>query len=116
MREADAPLPPVPSPGQGPLQVYPAPPQTNGMAIASLVLGIVSLACSQCITAIPGVIFGHIALKQIRESRGTQGGRGLAIGGLVTGYISLGIVAAVVVIYALIALLAFLGVAVSATA
>lgn len=114
MTQTDKPLPPVPSPG--PTPVYPAPPPTNGMAVASLVLGIVSLACSQCITAIPGVIFGHIALKQIRESRGTQGGRGLAIGGLVTGYVSLGIVVAVVIVYAIIALVAFLGVAVSATA
>jgi len=113
MTQTDPPLPPVPSTGQGPPPFYPAAPQTNGMAIASLVLGIVSLACSQCITAIPGVIFGHIALKQIRESGGTQGGRGLAIGGLVTGYISLGIV---VIVYAIIALVVFLGVAVSATA
>ena len=115
MTQTDPPLPLIPSPGQGPPPFYPAP-QTNGMAIASFVLGIVSLACSQCITAIPGVIFGHIALKQIRESGGTQGGRGLAIGGLVTGYISLGIVAAVVIVYAIIALVVFLGVAVSATA
>jgi len=76
----------------------------------------VSLACSQCITAIPGVIFGHIALKQIRESGGAQTGRGLAIAGLVTGYVSLGIVVAVVIVYAVIVLLALLGVAVGATA
>jgi len=112
MTETDPSLPLIPSPGQGPPPLYPAP-QTNGLAIASLVLGIVSLACSQCITAIPGVIFGHIALKQIRESRGTQGGRGLAIGGLVTGYISLG---TVVIVYAIIALVVFLGVAVGAMA
>ncbi len=114
MTQTDKLLPPVPSPGLPP--VYPAAPQTNGMAIASLVLGIVSLACSQCITAIPGVIFGHIALKQIRESGGAQTGRGLAIAGLVTGYVSLGIVVAVVIVYAVIVLLALLGVAVGATA
>ncbi len=114
MTQTDKPLPPVPSPGPPP--VYPAPPPTNGMAVASLVLGIVSLACSQCITAIPGVIFGHIALKQIRESGGTQGGRGMAIAGLVTGYISLGLVAVVLLAYGIIALVALLGVAVSATA
>lgn len=113
MTQTDKPLPPVPSPGPPP--VYPAS-QTNGMAIASLVLGIVSLACSHCITAIPGVIFGHIALKQIRESGGTQTGRGLAMAGLVTGYVSLGIVVAVVIVYAIIALVAVLTVAVGATA
>ena len=113
MTQTDKPLPLVPSPGPPP--VYPAA-QTNGMAVASLVLGIVSLACSQCITAIPGVIFGHIALKQIRESGGTQTGRGLAIAGLVTGYVSLGILVVVVIVYAIIMLLALLGVAVGATA
>ncbi|MBE3123580.1 MAG: DUF4190 domain-containing protein [Planctomycetes bacterium] len=89
-------LPPLPGGGYVP----PAPPQTNGLAVASLVLGIISLACSQCLTAIPGIIFGHIALGQIRRSGGTQGGRGLAIGGLVTGYISVGIVLLVLIAYA----------------
>jgi len=81
---------PVPSTPQG----YPPPPampQQNGLAVASLVLGIVSLACSQFITAVPGVILGHIALRQIRASGGTQTGEGMAIGGLVCGYISIGV-------------------------
>ena len=115
MTETNAPLAPVPSPGQGPPPPYPAP-QTNGLAVASLVLGIVSLACSQCITAIPGVIFGHIALKQIRESGGVQTGQGLAIAGLVTGYISLGLAAALLLVWAVIVLLTVLGMAVSVTA
>jgi len=116
MTETNPPLPPVPSPGQGPPPVYPAGPQTNGLAVASLVLGIVSLACSHCITAIPGVILGHVALKQIRASGGTQTGEGMAIAGLVTGYISLGIVALVVLAYVVIGLLMFLFAAVGATA
>ena len=37
--------------------------------------------------SILAVIFGHIALSQIRHSR--QGGRGLAIAGLVLGYVGL---------------------------
>jgi len=116
MTETGPPLPLIPSPGQGPPPLYPAPPPTNGLAVASLVLGIVSLACSQCITAIPGVILGHIALKQIRASGGTQGGRGLAIAGLVTGYVSLGIAAVVVFVWVAFILLMCLGAAVGATA
>ena len=102
-------LPPLPGGGYVP----PAPPQTNGLAVASLVLGIISLACSQCLTAIPGIIFGHIALGQIRRSGGTQGGRGLAIGGLVTGYISVGIVLLIAVVYAAIVLLGIGGAVIS---
>lgn len=54
---------------------------TNGMAIASLV-------CAFLCTPL-AVIFGHIALSQIGKSG--QGGRGLAIAGLVIGYISIAI-------------------------
>ncbi len=85
-----SPLPPALPGGYLPPPPLPPPPQNNGMAIASLVLGIISLACCQCLTAIPGVIFGHIALGQIRRSGGTQGGSGLAVAGLVTGYIAIG--------------------------
>jgi len=57
---------------------------TSGLAIASMVLGILWL---WWIGSILAVVFGHISLKQIGESNGTQGGRGMAIAGLVLGYI-----------------------------
>jgi len=74
----------------------PAPPKTSGLAIWSLVLGILSLACFSIFAAIPGVICGHKALKRIKYSGGALEGQGLAIGGLVTGY--LGILFAIVFI------------------
>ena len=113
MTQTDPPLPLIPSPGQDLPPLYPAP-QTNGLAIASLVLGIVSLACSVHIAAIPGVLFGHIALKEIRNSRGTQAGQGMAIAGLVTGYIALGMLAIALTAGIAFILLGFLGMAVSA--
>lgn len=64
---------------------YPAPVRTNGFAIASLVLGL--LGCG----SILAVIFGHVALGQIRRANGAEGGRGLAIAGLILGYIGLAI-------------------------
>jgi len=79
-------LPPGVAPSAEPCQ-----PAANGLAIASLVLGIAGLATCHCLTAVPGVILGHIALSQIRRSAGGQTGRGLAIGGLVTGYIAVGL-------------------------
>jgi uncharacterized protein DUF4190 len=42
------------------------------------------------------VIFGHVALRQIKRSQGAQRGRGMAIAGVVLGYV--GIAALVVVI------------------
>jgi hypothetical protein len=63
---------------------------TNGMAIASLVLGIVWLGG---IGAVLALIFGMKARKQIDWSNGTQGGRGMATAGIVLGII--GIVGAV---------------------
>ena len=54
--------------------------KTNGMAIASLVM---SLVCCNIL----GIIFGHVAISQI--NRTGEGGRGMAVAGLVIGYASL---------------------------
>ena len=63
------------------------PPQNSGLAITSLVLGCLGfLTCG--LTAIPAVICGHIALSQIGKSAGRLAGSGMAIGGLVTGYLT----------------------------
>jgi len=60
-------------------QYPPASGRTNSLAIAALV---VSLICCAPL----GVIFGHVALSQINKTG--EGGRGLAIAGLVIGYVS----------------------------
>lgn len=79
--------------------------RTNGKAIASMVLGIL-LALTLCTffsiviptglviglaTGIPAVILGHMALKEIARSNGQESGKGMAIAGLVLGYITLGL-------------------------
>jgi competence protein ComGC len=79
-----------------PLPGNPPQPKTCGLAIWSLVLGILSLICFSILTAIPGVICGHMAYARIKRSAGALTGQGLAIAGLVTGY--LGILWAVVMI------------------
>jgi len=56
--------------------------KTSGLAIASMVLGIVWLGWLGSLLA---VIFGHIALSQTKDGR--AGGRGMAIAGLVLGYV-----------------------------
>jgi hypothetical protein len=58
---------------------------TSGLAISSLILGILAFP-TLGLTGIPAVICGHLALRKIKRAAGTQTGGGLAIGGLVTGY------------------------------
>ncbi|MCZ2823042.1 MULTISPECIES: DUF4190 domain-containing protein [unclassified Modestobacter] len=68
---------------------YPPPPQrTNGLAIASMVLGIVWL---YWIGSILALVFGYVAKKQIRE-RG-EGGDGMATAGIVLGWVGIGVLA-----------------------
>lgn len=62
----------------------PAPVTTNGFAVASLVLGIV---WAMGIGSILALVFGYIGKSQIDGSGGTQTGRGLAIAGIVLGWV-----------------------------
>ena len=67
------------------------------MAVASLVLGIVGLVlCCLWIPELLAVIFGGVALSQIKNNPG-QSGRGMAIAGLVLGYVGVGILLLVII-------------------
>ena len=57
-----------------------------GLATASLVCGICGVFLGP-LTGIPAIITGHMALGRIRKSGGILQGNGLAIAGLVLGYI-----------------------------
>lgn len=67
-------------------------PGTNGLAIASMILGIVWI---YWIGSLLAVIFGHIALAQ--TARTGQQGRGMAIAGVVLGWVMLALLAVVIV-------------------
>lgn len=67
----------------------------NGMAIASMVLGIVWV---WWVGSILAFTFGLIALRQIRERN--ESGRGMAIAGIVLGSIGVGILIVVIVLAA----------------
>lgn len=64
-------------------------PKNSALAIWSLVLGVLSLVCLSIFSAVPAVICGHLAYSRIRRSGGALTGDGLAIAGLVTGYIGI---------------------------
>lgn len=76
----------TPPPIPGGSVASPAASQTSTLAIWSLVLGILALP-SVGLAAIPAVICGHIALGNIKKSAGTQTGGGMAIAGLIMGYL-----------------------------
>ncbi len=64
--------------------------RTQPLAIWSLVLSIVGLFCCGFIVAVPGVICGHLAISKIRKEP-NLGGTGLAVTGLVIGYVAIAV-------------------------
>jgi Domain of unknown function (DUF4190) len=73
-------LPPAPSTPFGAPQG-----QQNGLAIGSLVCGILSPFCCGLLTAIPAIVLGFMAINKIKAEPNRYGGRGMAIGGIVGG-------------------------------
>ena len=74
--------------------VYVVQNSTNGMAIASLVLGILWLWWLGSILAL---IFGYIGKNQIDRSGGQQSGRGMAIAGIVLGWIGIAMLVLIII-------------------
>ena len=68
-------------------------PETNSMAVAGLVMGLLSmtvgLVCCGLVFNILGIIFSSVALSQIKKSPVRQTGRNLAIVGLVLSLLGL---------------------------
>ena len=80
----------APSAGDEPAAATPPPipaiePRTSGLAIASLICGILGIL----ITGIPAIITGHLARGQIRRAGPALTGSGMALAGLVLGYVAL---------------------------
>lgn len=64
-------------------------PATSGAAVASLILGVLSISILPFLSNIPGIVCGHVARSNIRNSGGTLTGDGMAIAGLVMSYLGL---------------------------
>lgn len=111
--------PPVPMPGSATVApatshplIQPAPlvphampvpgPPTSGLAITSLIFGLISMTMMvPFLSSIAAIICGHLARTEIRRSNGTLAGDGLALTGLITGYITLiGLVLLIAVAFA----------------
>lgn len=102
----NAPPPPpsygAPTPGYGaPMPGYGAPMAAgyaapvsagnSGLALASMIVALVSICIGGGIGGIVAVILGHMALNQINRSGGMLGGRNQAMTGLILGYIEIGL-------------------------
>jgi hypothetical protein len=84
-------------PGFGPSPSYAYPPAagTNPLAIVSLACSLLGLVI--LFPAVAGIICGHIARGQIRESG--QNGAGLALAGLIIGYVWLVMLVFILVVF-----------------
>ena len=71
--------------GQGPSYGQPAP--RNTLALITLILGIAGFFTG--ITGLAAIVTGHISLGQIKKSG--EEGRGLALTGLILGYVTVGL-------------------------
>jgi hypothetical protein len=69
--------------------------QTSGLAVASLVTGL--FFWCWVIPGIVAIVLGHLALESIEDSGGAKTGRGMAIAGIVLGWVGIGIVGLLVV-------------------
>ena len=106
--------PPAPMSPPQPLQpgwmpppppAYPVAPQQS-LAIASLVMGIVSITAGLCcyfgiLTGPIAFILGIVSLVQIKNDPTKYGGKGFAIGGVVTGGLYVLILVAMILFYGL---------------
>lgn len=72
-------------------------PRRNGLAVAAMVNGIVGLTGLFCVItvvcAILGIIFGFVARSQIRGSKQTQTGDGMALAGIICGMLGVAVFA-----------------------
>ena len=86
--------PPPPGYGTYGAQPYVAK-KTNGFAVASLILGALWL---YWIGSVLALIFGYIGKSQIDNSGDTQEGRGLAVAGIVLGWVGVAVLAIIIVV------------------
>ena len=82
---------------QGPT-VYPGSGTNNSNATTSLILGILSMVFCGIFTGIPAIIVGNKAKREIEATGGVQGGSGSAMAGVILGWISVAMMAFVIVL------------------
>lgn len=102
MSYSEPPPPPqygAPVPPQGGL-----PPKNSGKAVASMVTGLVGLLTICCgffvVTSIVGIVLGFLARKEIAASNGQLKGAGMALTGIITGFVGVGLLVLSIILVA----------------
>lgn len=72
--------------------------QTEPLAVASLACGIISFFLIPFLGGVMAVILGHLARGSIRRSSGTREGSGVALAGLILGYLNVALILLVVLL------------------
>lgn len=85
------PSPPPTPPPPPPIVARSMAVQTSGMAIASLVMGIAGWTLLPLLGSILAIVFGYAARREIRQRPDQLTGDGLAVAGLVLGWLMVGI-------------------------
>jgi type IV pilus assembly protein PilA len=81
-----------------PAQGAPVTPTTSGLAVVSLICGILFFVFPSAVAAI---IFGHLSRSDIRRSGGQKTGAGVALAGLILGYIGVAIIPFILILAAI---------------
>ena len=76
-------------------------PRLGTWALVSMICGAVSIVSFQSVLAVLAIVFGFIGLNEVKKSQGTVEGRGFAIAGIVTGFISIGLTLLFIALYIL---------------
>lgn len=78
-------------------------PRTNSLAVVSLVFGILAFICLPGLGALVAVICGHSARSEIRRApAGSVEGDGMALAGLILGWLQIGFMILLLCVVALI--------------
>jgi hypothetical protein len=95
------------APGSAPYAA--AGPPNSTAAVVSLVFGILTWVFLPVIGPIVAVVAGHMARAEIRRSNGQVGGGGMALAGLVLGYLQIGLLILAICAIVAIGILAAIG-------
>jgi hypothetical protein len=89
----------TPQPGYGnPGYGYPyTARKTNGLAIASMIVSLVSLATCPPLLGLVGAIMGHVARRQVAQRN--EDGAGMALAGIIIGWIVVALSAVILLIF-----------------
>lgn len=87
----------APQPTQ-PMQ--PAPPPAGGKAVATLVMGILSIICCGFFVGVPAIIVGRSEIKAIKEGRSPKAGESIAQVGFILGIVGTALSCLGILLYA----------------